>query len=220
MAGRRAGPAGSAREARPAQGQPPRDPNAPGAPVVIGKGSISGTVTVAGSGQPARRARVNLSGGNEVGGSRSTTTDEHGPVRVQCASRGRFSLSASKPGHISGSYGQRQPGTAGHADSARRRPASPGAIADHSRWRDHRHRARRERRGASRHAGPRASLRHAERSADAAIGRERFHRRPRRLSHLRSAARRVLVYATPRNTTTRASKAVRPSCSSSCGNQK
>ena len=66
------GPPPVPREARPAQGQPPRDPNAPGAPVVVGKGSISGTVSVAGSGQPARRARVNLSGGGDVGGGRST----------------------------------------------------------------------------------------------------------------------------------------------------
>jgi hypothetical protein len=114
------GPPPAPREARPAQGQPPRDPNAPGAPVVVGKGSISGTVAVAGSGQPARRARVNLSGGSEVGGGRSTTTDEMGRFAFSALPEGRFSLSASKPGYVSGSYGQRQPG----------RPGTPIQLAD------------------------------------------------------------------------------------------
>ena len=66
----------------PQQAQPPRDPNTPGAQVPAGKGSISGTVVVAGTGQPARRARVNLTGGNDVGGARSTSTDDGGPFRV------------------------------------------------------------------------------------------------------------------------------------------
>ena len=102
------------------QGQPPRDPNAPGAPVVVGKGNISGTVVVAGSGQPARRARVSLSGGSDVGGGRSTTTDDMGRFAFSALPEGRFSLSASKPGHITGSYGQRQPG----------RPGTPIQLAD------------------------------------------------------------------------------------------
>jgi len=105
---------------RPQEGQPPRDPNAPGAPVVVGKGSISGTVAVAGSGQPARRARVSLSGGTDVGGGRSTTTDEMGRFAFSALPEGRFNLSASKPGHITGTYGQRQPG----------RPGTPIQLAD------------------------------------------------------------------------------------------
>jgi protocatechuate 3,4-dioxygenase beta subunit len=114
------GPTPAPREARPMQVQPPRDPNAPGAPVVVGKGSISGTVSVAGSGQPARRARVNLSGGSEVGGGRNTTTDDMGRFAFSALPEGRFNLSASKPGHIAGSYGQRQPG----------RPGTPIQLAD------------------------------------------------------------------------------------------
>jgi hypothetical protein len=106
-------------ETRPQQGQPPRDPNAPGAPLVVGKGSISGTVVVAGSGQPARRARVSLSG-NDVGGGRSTTTDDQGRFVFNALPEGRFNLSASKPGHVSGTYGQRQPG----------RPGTPIQLAD------------------------------------------------------------------------------------------
>ena len=114
------GPPAAPREARPQQGQPPRDPNAPGAPVAVGKGSISGVVVVAGSGQPARKARVSLSGGNEVGGGRSTTTDDSGRFAFSALPEGRFNLSASKPGHISGTYGQRQPG----------RPGTPIQLAD------------------------------------------------------------------------------------------
>jgi protocatechuate 3,4-dioxygenase beta subunit len=105
---------------RPAQGQPPRDVNAPGAPLAVGKGSISGTVVVAGTGQPARRARVGLSGGADVGGGRSTTTDDMGRFAFGALPEGRYNLSASKPGHISGSYGQRSPG----------RPGTPIQLAD------------------------------------------------------------------------------------------
>ena len=109
-----------AREARPQQAQPPRDPNTPGAQVPAGKGSISGTVVVAGTGQPARRARVNLTGGNDVGGARSTSTDDAGRFAFTALPEGRFNLSASKPGHITGTYGQRQPG----------RPGTPIQLSD------------------------------------------------------------------------------------------
>ncbi len=100
------------------------------------------------------------------------------PVRLQAWPRERHLRSAPA-------------GPARHAYPARRRTESSGAAADHARWCHHRHRARRKRRGCSRHAGARASLRHAERAAHAATGRERPDRRPRRLSHLRAAARRV-----------------------------
>ena len=109
-----------AREARPQQAQPPRDPNTPGAQVPVGKGSISGTVVLAGTGQPARRARVNLTGGNDVGGARSTSTDDAGRFAFTALPEGRFNLSASKPGHITGTYGQRQPG----------RPGTPIQLSD------------------------------------------------------------------------------------------
>ena len=88
--------------------------------MAVGKGSISGVVVVAGSGQPARKARVSLSGGNEVGGGRSTTTDDSGRFAFSALPEGRFNLSASKPGHITGTYGQRQPG----------RPGTPIQLGD------------------------------------------------------------------------------------------
>jgi protocatechuate 3,4-dioxygenase beta subunit len=87
---------------------------------VVGKGAITGTVTVAGTGQPARRARVSLSGGQDVGGGRSTTTDDLGAFTFSALPEGRYNLSASKPGHITGTYGQKQPG----------RPGTPIQLAD------------------------------------------------------------------------------------------
>ena len=45
---------------------------------------------------------------------------------------GRFNLSASKPGHISRLLRAAPAGPARHANPARRRPASPGATADHA----------------------------------------------------------------------------------------
>jgi Carboxypeptidase regulatory-like domain len=93
--------------------QPPRDPRANIPVMPTGKGSITGTVIVAGTGQPARRARVNLNGSAEAAGSVSTMTDDQGRFTFNSLPEGRFSLSASKPGHISGSYGQRRPGRAG-----------------------------------------------------------------------------------------------------------
>jgi len=113
------GPPPPPADPRPAQDSP-RDSNAPGAPLVVGKGSITGTVIVAGSGQPARRARVGLSGGADVGGSRSTITDDRGAFTFSALPEGRFNLSASKPGHITATYGQKQPG----------RPGTPIQLAD------------------------------------------------------------------------------------------
>ncbi|HVL70039.1 MAG TPA: carboxypeptidase regulatory-like domain-containing protein [Vicinamibacterales bacterium] len=91
--------------------QPPRD--AQGARAERpGTGSISGVVLMAGSTQPARKVRVNLSGA-ELRGSRFTTTDDQGRFSFTALPPGRYSLSATKPGHVTVSYGQRRPGTPG-----------------------------------------------------------------------------------------------------------
>jgi protocatechuate 3,4-dioxygenase beta subunit len=102
----------SAPVAPAAPAQPPRDPRV-AQPLPAGKGSITGTIVVAGSGQPARRARVSLSAYNEPGGSRSTMTDDAGRFSFTALPEGRFNLSASKPGHIGVTYGQRRPGRSG-----------------------------------------------------------------------------------------------------------
>lgn len=70
--------------------------------------SISGTVTVAGSGQPARKARVSLSGAG-LRSSRTTSADDAGRFVFAALPAGRYSVRVSKPGHVNVSYGQRRP---------------------------------------------------------------------------------------------------------------
>jgi hypothetical protein len=104
---------GPPRDVRPQQPeQMPRDPSGALQKPIVGKAVISGVVVVAGSGQPARRARVNLSAPQGTG-SRSTVTDDTGAFSFTALPEGRYSLSASKPGHINGSFGQRIPGRSG-----------------------------------------------------------------------------------------------------------
>jgi hypothetical protein len=98
-------------DARPPQA--PRDPSQFGPVMAVGKGSISGIVSVVGSGQPARRARVNLLMTNDNGGSRSAMTDDQGHFSFPALPAGRFSLSASKSGYLNAQYGQRRPGRSG-----------------------------------------------------------------------------------------------------------
>jgi hypothetical protein len=68
-----------------------------------------GIVTVADSGQAARKVRVALSG-SELRGGRTITTDDQGRFSFTNLPAGRFMLNASKPGYVSVSYGQRRPG--------------------------------------------------------------------------------------------------------------
>ena len=78
------------------------------APVPTGTASIVGSITVADGGQPARKVRVSLSGG-EVRG-RTVATDDQGRFSFTNLPAGRFTISASKPGYVSVTYGQRRPG--------------------------------------------------------------------------------------------------------------
>lgn len=89
---------------------PARDQSRRAAPVV-GTAGISGVVTMAGSTMPAARARVNL-GGTDISG-RSTSTDEGGRFSFTGLPAGRYSVSASKVGYLTASYGQSRPGRAG-----------------------------------------------------------------------------------------------------------
>jgi protocatechuate 3,4-dioxygenase beta subunit len=108
------------------QGQPPtpvetpRDQR-PTEALAVGTGAVTGTVTVADSGQPARKARVSLSG-VELRGGRSVITDANGSFAFAALPAGRYSLSASKPGHVTVSYGQRRPGPG--------RPGTPIQLGD------------------------------------------------------------------------------------------
>jgi Carboxypeptidase regulatory-like domain len=87
----------------------------------LGTASIVGTIVVAGTGAPARRARVTLSGETLRGG-RSATTDDQGRYAFASLPAGRFTLSASKVGHLNVSYGQRVPGSG--------RPGTPIQLED------------------------------------------------------------------------------------------
>jgi Carboxypeptidase regulatory-like domain len=111
---------GQIRPAAPVPGAP-RDAGPPQLAQTVGTAVIPGTVVIAGSGQPARKARVSLSG-QELRGGRTVTTDDHGRFSFSAIPAGRFTLSASKPGHISVTYGQRRPGSG--------RPGTPIQIAD------------------------------------------------------------------------------------------
>ena len=57
------------------------------------------------------------------------STDDRGPFAFSALPEGRFNLSASKPGHITGTLRAAPARPARHADSAGRRPASAGAAA-------------------------------------------------------------------------------------------
>jgi protocatechuate 3,4-dioxygenase beta subunit len=100
----------------PRQG-PPRD--AAAGQVASGTAVISGSVTVTGTGLPARRARVTLNS-TEGGGSRTAMTDDEGRYAFTGLASGRYSLSASKSGHVGVTYGQTRPG----------RPGTPIQLAD------------------------------------------------------------------------------------------
>ncbi|MEO5897342.1 MAG: carboxypeptidase-like regulatory domain-containing protein [Vicinamibacterales bacterium] len=91
---------------------PPRDAGSLNEPLAVGSASVSGTIVMAGTGQPARKTRVSLSG-SELNGSRSTTTDDQGRFSFTALPAGRYGLSANKPGHLSVTYGQRRPGLQG-----------------------------------------------------------------------------------------------------------
>jgi hypothetical protein len=107
------------------QGQPPpRDAGQQSRPPVpVGTATVSGTVTIAASGQPARGARVTLSA-NDAGMSRRTETDGLGRFSFVEVPAGRYSLGAGKPGHVSASYGQARPGG----------PGTPIQLADGQRF--------------------------------------------------------------------------------------
>lgn len=67
---------------------------------------------MAGTGQPARKTRVTLSG-TEIRGTRSATTDDQGRFLFTALPAGRYSLNANRPGYLSIAYGARQPGRPG-----------------------------------------------------------------------------------------------------------
>jgi uncharacterized protein (DUF2141 family) len=89
-----------------------RDSGATPPSATTGTGLIMGTVTMAGSGQPVEGVRVTLNG-VELRGSRSALTNDDGQFVFSELPAGSFTVRATLTGHISGTYGQKQPGKPG-----------------------------------------------------------------------------------------------------------
>ena len=118
-AGRGGRGAGRGQGPPPAGPAQPRDGRGGGQPLAAGTAAVSGTVVVAGTGQPARRARITLNA-TEGGGSRTAMTDEEGRYAFIGVGAGRYMLSASKTGHVGVIFGQTRPG----------RPGTPIQLTD------------------------------------------------------------------------------------------
>jgi hypothetical protein len=89
----------------------PRD-GSPTSPLAVGTGIVSGTVTIPGTGAPARRARIVLNAFDGEG-TRTAMTDDNGQYAFVGLPAARYSLSASKPGHVGVTFGQTRPGRPG-----------------------------------------------------------------------------------------------------------
>lgn len=111
------GQGGQAGQAQGGNRQPARDTQAQ-APAT-GTGAITGTVVGGDSGRAVRKARVTLSGG-DLRSAKSAVTDEQGAFTFVDLPAGRYTLSASKPGYVNATYGQKKPG----------RPGTPIQLVD------------------------------------------------------------------------------------------
>lgn len=103
------GQAGQGRQGQGNGQQPARDTAAAQA---TGTGGIAGSVVLADTGRPVRRARVTLTGG-DVRSTKTALTDDQGAFAFTELPAGRFTLSASKPGYVNSTYGQKKPGRPG-----------------------------------------------------------------------------------------------------------
>ena len=103
-------------------GQParmPARPLKPGETPPKGTAVIRGYVLAAGSGAPVRRAQVRAMAMN-AGGGGVTNTDAQGRYEIKDLPAGRYTITASKSGYVTGQYGQRRP----------TEPGTPIEIAD------------------------------------------------------------------------------------------
>jgi len=94
--------------------QPPRDTSAQQQkdPVPTPTGRITGRVVTADNGRPVKRARVFVTAA-ELPGGRGMLTDDTGVFDLTELPAGRYTLTVSKSGYVSLSYGQRRPLQAG-----------------------------------------------------------------------------------------------------------
>ncbi len=106
-----AAPQGPGSDSQAAQ-QPPRDTSAQ---LTTPTGRITGRVVAADTGRPIKRARVLVSSDLPGGlpGGRAALTDENGVFDIPELPAGRYTVSVSKTGFLSLSYGQRRPLQAG-----------------------------------------------------------------------------------------------------------
>jgi hypothetical protein len=92
-----------------AQGPPPPPtPQGHAAMQKTGTAKLAGRVTALDTGRPIRRAVVRASG-SEMREGRSVSTDAEGRWELRDIPAGRFSISITKGGYVSLSYGQRRP---------------------------------------------------------------------------------------------------------------
>jgi len=97
---------------RPGPQQPSRDTPAQRQGEMPPAGLIAGRVLAADTGRPVKRARVFVSAA-ELPGGRGVLTDDTGVFQFVELPAGRYTLSVSKSGFVSLSYGQRRPLQAG-----------------------------------------------------------------------------------------------------------
>jgi protocatechuate 3,4-dioxygenase beta subunit len=100
---------------RPSSAEPqrmPARPLRPGETPPKGTGVLKGQVLTAGSGAPVRRAQVRATS-NDARGGGVTSTDAEGRYEIKDLPAGRYSISASKGGFVTGQFGQRRPGDPG-----------------------------------------------------------------------------------------------------------
>jgi hypothetical protein len=97
---------------QPAPQQPARDTSAQKDAPPVPAGRITGKVLAADTGRPVKRARVFASGA-ELPGGRGALTDDAGIFDLSELPAGRYTLTVSKSGFVSLSYGQRRPLQAG-----------------------------------------------------------------------------------------------------------
>src|SRR5437868_4875507 len=101
-----AGP--TAQTQRPGPQQQSRDTPAQGRDQTTTTGLIAGRVLAADTGRPVKRARV-FATAAELPGGRGVLTDDAGLFQLVELPAGRYTLSVSKSGFVSLSYGQRRP---------------------------------------------------------------------------------------------------------------
>jgi hypothetical protein len=94
---------------QPARDTPAQPKDAPPPPA----GRITGRVIASDNGRPVKRARVFVTAAELSGGGRGVLTDDQGVFDLTELPAGRYTLTVSKSGFVSLSYGQRRPLQAG-----------------------------------------------------------------------------------------------------------